>query len=159
MRVSASRGFTLVEILVVVAIIGILANLAIPQVMRALWRARAADIVTDFELIQNAAYQHYRDHGFWPRDRGIGREPPELKPYLEGKIQWSRHDLGIDYEWENWLNADGTPKKKKTGVKYGLSLRGEAERVDDLVGAIDEIYDGAKLRVAKKRFTFVMEYF
>ena len=49
-----SKGFTLVELVIVIAIIGILAGIAIPYYTDAQATARGARIVTDMTTIQEA---------------------------------------------------------------------------------------------------------
>ena len=48
------KGFTLVELVVVIAILGILAGLAIPRFMDATASARGARIVADMRTIDSA---------------------------------------------------------------------------------------------------------
>lgn len=58
-RLSAdSWGFTLVELMVVVAIIALLSALAIPGFLRALRRVEAGRILTDLRLIVSAVDQY-----------------------------------------------------------------------------------------------------
>ena len=49
------RGFTLIELMVVVAIIGLLASVAMPQYMRATLRSRTAERATIMDAIQRGA--------------------------------------------------------------------------------------------------------
>lgn len=51
-----SKGFTLVELVVVIAIIGILAGIAIPYYTDAQATARGAKVVADMRTIQAALY-------------------------------------------------------------------------------------------------------
>ena len=51
-------GFTLVEIMIVVAIIALLASIAVPGFMRARKRAQASRIINDLRLIDNAIDQY-----------------------------------------------------------------------------------------------------
>ena len=126
---SDERGFSLVEVLVVVALIGILTNLGYQGMVSQVRRARAAAIVSDFLLIRQAA--------------------------LQGKVEWVNNSLGVKYDWENWIKTDGTPKHKSTGVAYGLSVVVS----DPLVlEGIRHIYDGPFHQSRRDRRTFVIEY-
>ena len=57
MRINLSQGrhgFTLVEIMIVVAIIALLASIAVPGFLRARKRSQASRIINDLRLIDNA---------------------------------------------------------------------------------------------------------
>jgi prepilin-type N-terminal cleavage/methylation domain-containing protein len=51
---KSHRGFTLVEIMIVVAIIALLASIAVPGFLRARKRSQASRIINDLRLIDNA---------------------------------------------------------------------------------------------------------
>jgi prepilin-type N-terminal cleavage/methylation domain-containing protein len=61
-----SRGFTLVEILVVVAIIVILMAILIPVAMGAISRARNAAIGFELSQLKTAVEEYKKDHGDYP---------------------------------------------------------------------------------------------
>ena len=57
------KGFTLVELVVVIAILGILAGIAIPRFMDATASARGAKIVADLRTIDSAIMMYFAKNG------------------------------------------------------------------------------------------------
>src|SRR5437667_9859209 len=57
-RHTPNRGFTLVEIMIVVAIIALLAAIAVPGFLRARKRSQASKILNDLRLIDAAVDQY-----------------------------------------------------------------------------------------------------
>ena len=57
------KGFTLVELVVVIAILGILAGIAIPRFMDATASARGAKVVADMRTIESSLSMYYAKKG------------------------------------------------------------------------------------------------
>ena len=60
---KSNKGFTLIELVVVIAILGILAGIAIPRFMDATATARGAKIVADLRTIDSAAMMYQAKTG------------------------------------------------------------------------------------------------
>lgn len=60
------EGFTLLELLIVIVIIGILAVIIVPGLASGPKRARDADRKSDLRAIQNALEAYYTDEGGYP---------------------------------------------------------------------------------------------
>ena len=56
-----NKGFTLVELLVVIAIIGILAVVAVPALFKNIEKAKIADLEADISALRSAALSYYAD--------------------------------------------------------------------------------------------------
>lgn len=92
------RGVTLIELLVVVLIVGTLAGIAIPNMQRALLRARAVDALSDLNVVRVALENYQADENAWPADQNRGVVPPGLETYLPAGFTFTREEWDLDYE-------------------------------------------------------------
>lgn len=113
-------GFTLVELMVVAAIVGILAGLAIPNLRTMITRARAAEIAGDLEVVRVAALNYNGEHHSWPSEAPLGTVPPELVPYLPENFSFSGNGYTLDYE--DWSLPSGLPGDPSTRRLIGVSV-------------------------------------
>ena len=67
---SSKRGFTLVEILVAITVLGILVGMLTPAVMNALGRAREAAINVEITQLDQAVHEFHTKYGFYPPTMG-----------------------------------------------------------------------------------------
>lgn len=75
-------GFTLVEIMIVVVIIGLLAALAIPAFQRLRMRSQATRYATDFRQFESAFQRFALETGDWPPAAINGVTPTGMSGYL-----------------------------------------------------------------------------
>ena len=63
---TSEQGFTLIEMMIVVAIISILATMAMPGFQRQLVRAKETSLRRSLFIMRDTIDQHYADHGRYP---------------------------------------------------------------------------------------------
>jgi prepilin-type N-terminal cleavage/methylation domain-containing protein len=83
--VKGRRGFTVVELLIVVSMLGIIAAIALPRFSKARAHARAADIVGAMRAVRIGATIYFDSAGIWPPQAAQGTTPPQLVGYLPRK--------------------------------------------------------------------------
>jgi prepilin-type N-terminal cleavage/methylation domain-containing protein len=69
---------TFVELMIVITILGIVANIAIPKVRDARRRATAANVIGDFVVVRAAAFDRYAAVGGYPSSSNWGEVPSML---------------------------------------------------------------------------------
>jgi prepilin-type N-terminal cleavage/methylation domain-containing protein len=94
------KGVTLIELLVVVLIVSILAAIAQPRLQGIIVKARAADAISDMQLVRLAVYNYQTDQQAWPSDAASGIVPPGLDGYLPENFDLVNDDYTLDFE--NW---------------------------------------------------------
>ena len=108
-------GFSLVELLVVITIIGILATIVTVKVFGALGTAKVTKAKTEISEIKKAVGMYYTVVGRMPESLEDLRQP--AKGYEEGFIDIGKDPWGHEYEFERLsgrkyivrcLGADGT---------------------------------------------------
>ncbi|MFB3788656.1 MAG: prepilin-type N-terminal cleavage/methylation domain-containing protein [bacterium] len=74
-RMQPAASFTLIELLIVVAIIGILAAIAVPNFLNAQIRATVARAFADLKALNTALMAYYVDHNAYPPDYDSNQVP------------------------------------------------------------------------------------
>lgn len=95
-----NEGFTLVEILIVVAIIGILAGFGIPSILAANRQSRSKILISDIRTASSAFTQYFFDNNHFPSDKGPTQMPTGMSEYLS-KFPWSeKTSVGGNWDWD-----------------------------------------------------------
>lgn len=89
------NGFTLIEILIVVAIIGILSTMGLMAFQTSLRRSRDARRIAEIKSLQGAAEQYYADNNGYP-DTILGCSA--LNNYVKGFVGNYEDPKGVSYE-------------------------------------------------------------
>ncbi|MFH1739446.1 MAG: prepilin-type N-terminal cleavage/methylation domain-containing protein [bacterium] len=85
---TSRKAFTLIELLIVVAIIGILAAIAVPNFLNAQMRAKVSRTLADFRSLATALESYYVDNQDYPRD--FNDIPPGYAPNFPDTIVYSQ---------------------------------------------------------------------
>lgn len=146
---KGEEGFTLIEILIVVAILGIVANIAIPAVLGQLAKAKATRLITEYKFLQNAEFSYRTDTGDTPRRRVMARMPPELDPYVQGRqMQWVEGTGGQRLRKYFIRETRANSGLARRGITGGLMFRSNNTA---LLDRIEEAFTGPKVRWSNGR--------
>lgn len=108
------KGFTLLELLIVVVIIGVLATFAIPQFLKATERARYGKAQNTLSLISQGVKMYYADTGDFTNNI------QELDAYVEIYNQQN-----ADKDWTYSVNGSAAASYTVEATRSGGSYNGD----------------------------------
>ncbi|MCL6071619.1 pilin [Neisseria meningitidis] len=79
---TLQKGFTLIELMIVIAIVGILAAVALPAYQDYTARAQVSEAILLAEGQKSAVTEYYLNHGEWPKNNtsaGVASTPSDIK--------------------------------------------------------------------------------
>ena len=74
-----NKGFTIIEMMTVIAIIGILATIAAPSFQRSVIRAKEASLRNSLFVLRDVLDQYYADHGDYPESLEVLTEKKYIR--------------------------------------------------------------------------------
>jgi general secretion pathway protein G len=118
-----TRGFTLVELLVVLAILALLLTLAVPRYFAGIERAKEATLRQDLNLIRESIDKFYADNGVYPKnledlvERKYIRKLP-IDPITESADTWLITSPEPPLAGDVYDISSGAAGTAKDGSKY-----------------------------------------
>jgi general secretion pathway protein G len=118
--ILGSNGFTLLELMIVVSIIGILATIAAPTYQTSVVKAREAVLRQDLFTLRDVLDQHRADQGKYPSSlqelvgAGYLRAIPK-DPFTNSETTWQEMTDDVEggvidvYSGSEFVGTNGTP--------------------------------------------------
>ena len=144
-------GFTLIEIMIVVGIIGLLASMAIPNMLEAGQDTRKARFAREIQTAGHAFVQYAFDTGSYPGDKTPAQMPDGMADYLKGFPWVSETVIGGHWDWDY----------QQFGVTAGVSVK-SPNWSDTEMAEIDHMIDDGNLASGQFRkrsggYIFILE--
>lgn len=127
-------GFTLVEIMITTSIIGLLASLGVPNMVKAGQNARNTRFAREIKAAGYAFVQYAFEYGDYPADKNPSQMPNGMAEYLSG-FPWNEDTvIGGQWDWDYEV----------FGIHAGVSVR-SPDADEEQMRKIDAIIDDGNL--------------
>jgi type IV pilus assembly protein PilA len=141
----------LVELMIVVALVGVLASLAMPLYQRMTVRAKCTRFHSDLRIASQAMETYAMERGEWPPD-GAGGWPALVYDYLPPPTRWNL-PTPVGGRWGWARDIDGVDAALQiTGYEGGAERGVELDRLID-----DGDLTAGLLRGTDNRLLYVMQ--
>ena len=144
-KIYERSGFTLVEIMIVVAIIGLLVAIGMPSFLRARKNARVARVAKNIKVFADAFQMYCMEEGKYPLDTHL-IYPASMQGNITEK-SWNSDALGGSYNWEGPSWGEGG------GYDYAGIALFETKATTDELEALDSLLDDGDLSTGTFRLT------
>ncbi|MBH5359477.1 pilin, partial [Neisseria meningitidis] len=143
---TLQKGFTLIELMIVIAIVGILAAVALPAYQDYTARAQVSEAILLAEGQKSAVTEYYLNHGTWPSnnsDAGVASTATDIKgKYVKevkvekGVITATMLSSGVNNEIKG-KKLSLWAKRQDGSVKWfcGQPVTRNANNADDVAAA------------------------
>ena len=118
---TAHAGFTLIELIVVMAIVALLVSIAAPRYFRSVEHARENTLRTSLNVMRDAIDQHAADRGQYPDSLAALAESRYLREVPEDPVTGRR---------DSWIALPPPPGSFVTGTLFDVRS-GAAGRASD----------------------------
>jgi prepilin-type N-terminal cleavage/methylation domain-containing protein len=149
---SRKDGYSVIELLIVVVIIGDLALIAVPFFMRARKAAQDSQFLNDLRTAVSAVELYAAENTRYPPEANQSVVPDGLSIYLS-KLRWSdANSLNGSWDWDYQAN----------GLKAAVSVTLSAEddvRMQDIDERMDNgaLVTGAFRKTGPGRYSYIIE--
>ncbi|WP_119948357.1 pilin, partial [Neisseria meningitidis] len=144
---TLQKGFTLIELMIVIAIVGILAAVALPAYQDYTARAQVSEAILLAEGQKSAVTEYYLNHGKWPdgnSDAGVATSSEIKGKYVEkvevakGVITATMLSTGVNKEIQG-KKLSLWAKRQDGSVKWfcGQPVTRNKAATDDVAAATD----------------------
>lgn len=134
------KGFSLIELLIAVSVIGLMAAMAIPTFLKVTRNSRAAAFGRDIRTLSSATETYIMESGQWPPDTSSGVFPSEMAGYFSERFFESKTPMGGRWDFEQF----------DSGVTSAVGVASPTLSEEDIAKA-DAIIDDGNLATGQFR--------
>lgn len=152
-RQSGRSAFTLIEIMLVVAVIGLLASIAVPSFIKARVKTQNTRFIKDIQTAADAFVLYSFENRRYPPDVTPAVMPLGMAPYLANMDWTGTTTVGGEWDWD----------LGQFGYKAGVSVYFGNVNMDARMQEIDEEFDdgilvSGQFRKRNQGYIYIIEF-
>lgn len=105
MQQKKKKGFTLIELVVIMSVIGLLVLLAAPHFLGQTKEATKTKHLSNAKVVEDASERYYVDHGEWPRLTDDAYSSEEIEAFADKIYNITGDEVALDPEG-NYYDID-----------------------------------------------------